>query len=149
MTYKRCKTALAALTAQRLLRKRRVNLGMEHSTPDICTTNARLQAQAGAVWLVDVREAADAAALALDVPGVINLPWSQLAQRWQELPRDRPWVLVCLDGRQSAAALAFLQAQGAQQVSAMHGGMLLWLQKGYPVRGKRFTSLDAKHNTPP
>ena len=108
---------------------------------EICTTNARQQAHKGAVF-VDVREPADLAALAFDAPEVINLPLSQLTQRWQELPKNRELVTVCFNGDKSQQASEFLLAQGLKNVHPMRGGILLWMQKGYPVLGKRFTDLE-------
>lgn len=92
--------------------------------------------------MVDVREPADVAALAFDAPEVINLPLNQLAQHWQELPKDRELVTVCFNGDKSQQAAEFLLAQGLNNVHPMRGGMLLWMQKGYPVLGRRFTTLD-------
>ncbi|OIN94502.1 MAG: hypothetical protein AUJ20_00320 [Comamonadaceae bacterium CG1_02_60_18] len=112
---------------------------MDTIDSEICTTNTRLQAQAGEVWLLDVREPSQVATLALDVPAVVNTPLNQLPQRWRELPLDKPWVLVCLDGRQSVQAQAFLVTQGVRNARVMHGGILMWMQKGYPVKGQRFT----------
>jgi len=108
---------------------------------EICTTNARAQSLQGALF-VDVREPVDMAALAFDAGEVINLPLSQLAQRWQELPKNRELVTVCFNGDKSQQAAEFLLAQGLQNVHPMRGGMLLWMQKGYPVLGKRFTTLE-------
>lgn len=105
----------------------------------MCTTNARQQSQRGAL-LLDVREPQEVQALAFDAPDVINLPLSQLVQRWQELPQDRELVLVCQNGDQSAQASEFLRAQGFAHVSPMRGGILLWMQKGYPVIGQRFNA---------
>jgi rhodanese-related sulfurtransferase len=104
----------------------------------VCTTQARQQALSEEAWLVDVREAADAAALALDLPGVIHMPSSELAARWHELPTDRDLVTVCLDGRQSNETARFLREQGLDRVTPMRGGLLLWMQKGYPVAGRRY-----------
>lgn len=114
---------------------------MRHSSLEICTTNALAQSQLGALF-IDAREPADIAALAFDAPEVINLPLSQLAQRWQELPKDRELITVCLDGDKSQQAAEFLLAQGFTNVHPMRGGILLWLQKGYPVLGKRFATLE-------
>jgi rhodanese-related sulfurtransferase len=106
----------------------------------MCTTHAHQQSQLGALF-VDVREARDARALAFDAPEVINLPLSQLMQRWQELPQDRELVLVCQNGDKSGEASEFLRNKGFAHVSPMRGGILLWMQKGYPVIGKRHESL--------
>jgi rhodanese-related sulfurtransferase len=113
------------------------------STPQTsyCTTQVRAQSEQGAL-LVDVRDPADVAALAFDAPEVINLPLSQLARRWHELPKDRELVTVCLNGAISQQAAGFLLAQGFKNVHPMRGGIMLWMQKGYPVLGKRFTTLE-------
>lgn len=120
----------------------RVYISMNTRIPEICTTNAREQAQLGAVF-VDVREQGDVQALAFDAPEVLNLPLRQVPLRWHELPSDRELVLVCQDGSRSAEASQLLCARGFQHVSPMRGGILLWMQKGYPVKGKRFEGADA------
>ncbi|PJC14775.1 MAG: hypothetical protein CO065_13610 [Comamonadaceae bacterium CG_4_9_14_0_8_um_filter_57_21] len=115
---------------------------MSNLPTEICTTNARAQSQMGALF-VDVREPHEADALAFEAPEVINLPLSQLAQRWHELPKTRELVMVCQNGEKSAQASAFLNAQGLKNAQPMRGGILLWMQKGYPVRGKRFETVSA------
>lgn len=113
------------------------------NTPEtfFCTTQVRAQSEQGAL-LVDVREPVEVAALAFDAPEVINLPLSQLAQRWHELPKDRALITVCLNGDKSQQATEFLRTKGLAHVSSMRGGILLWMQKGYPVIGKRFNSIE-------
>lgn len=113
---------------------------MNTQDAEICTTNAHHQSGQGAVF-VDLRGPHDMDTLAFDVPEVINLPFEELALRWQALPFDREWVLVCQNGSQSAQASQLLRDQGVKNVSYMRGGILLWMQKGYPVLGKRFAPL--------
>jgi len=110
---------------------------MTEDLEQICTTQTLAQVQAGAV-LVDLRESADAQALAFDVPELIHLPMSQLPERWRELPQDRELILACQTGQQSAIASLYLRQQGYARLSPMRGGVLLWMQKGYPVRARRF-----------
>lgn len=112
----------------------------------MCTTNVRQHAQAGAL-LVDVREHREAQALAFDAPEVVRIPFSELEHRWQELPRDRELVTVCQNGDKSALASQFLRGKGFLDVSPMRGGILLWMQKGYPVIGKRFNALADNSHT--
>lgn len=119
---------------------------MNSQSNQICTTNAQQQAEAGAL-LVDVREACDAHALALDAPEVLNLPLSELGSRWQELPSDRELVTVCQTGEQSQIASQFLLSKGLTRVRPMRGGIVLWMQKGYPVIGRRFTSFDEEQGS--
>lgn len=123
--------------ALHLLRRFCVIIHMKSDIADVCTSQALAQAQADAL-LVDLREPEDVQGLAFDVTEVLNLPLSQLAQRWQELPRERELILACETGEQSAAASLVLREQGYTRVSPMRGGILLWMQKGYPVRGRRF-----------
>jgi rhodanese-related sulfurtransferase len=114
---------------------------MSLTSCQICTTNAQRQVQDGAL-LVDVRELGDVRVLAFDAPEVFNLPLSELEQRWQELPRDRELVTVCQTGEQSQIASQLLLSKGLTRVSPMRGGIVLRMQKGYPVIGRRFTPFD-------
>ena len=91
--------------------------------------------------LLDVRDTSDAQALAFDVPECIHLPFSELTRRWRELPTDRDVLLVCKDGIRSAEAAQWLQRKGLTRVKLMRGGILLWMQKGYPVKGQRFEAV--------
>ena len=110
---------------------------MNEEPGPICTTNAHDDALTGAV-LLDVREQAEVQALAFDVPEWIHLPFSELTQRWHELPSDRDVLVVCQNGNKSAEAAQFLQRMGMSRVKPVRGGILLWMQKGYPVKGQRF-----------
>lgn len=118
---------------------------MNNLSSEICTTLAKAQSQLGALF-VDVREPQNVDALAFDAPEVINLRFSQLEKRWPELPKDRDLVMVCQNGAKSAQASTFLNEQGLKNVSPMRGGILLWMQKGYPVTGKRFNLLAQDFN---
>lgn len=131
-------------TGLHLLASNCVFMNMNTPETSFCTTQVRAHSEQGAL-LVDVREPAEVAAVAFDAPEVINLSLSQLAQRWQELPKDRELVTVCFDGNQSQQAAELLLAQGFTNVHPMRGGILLWMQKGYPVIGKRFTDIEKSH----
>ena len=56
-----------------------------------------------------------------------------LPERFQEIPKDKPVVLICRSGRRSAQASTFLQEQGYDNTYNMQGGMLLWNEKGFPT----------------
>lgn len=103
---------------------------------EVCPTTTRRLLSEGAL-LVDVREANEVAALALDVGSVVNIPLSQFEQRWAELPRDRELVLVCETGARSLKATYYLQYQGHERVANMGGGLVKWMTKGFPVKGQR------------
>jgi rhodanese-related sulfurtransferase len=115
--------------------------GVNTLSNEICTTNVLQRAQTGAL-MVDVRERTEAQALAFDTPAIINIPMSALVQRWQELPKDRELMVVCQTGEKSVRASQLLRDKGLTNVKPMRGGILLWIQKGYPVIGRRFTATD-------
>jgi len=101
---------------------------------EVCPTTTRRLIAEGAL-LVDVRELAEVAQVAFDVPGVLLLPLSEFEQRFAELPRDRDLVLVCQVGERSLKATYFLMYQGYTRVANMEGGLLKWARKGFPIKG--------------
>lgn len=103
----------------------------------VCPTTTRRLMGEGAL-LVDVRERAEVARTAFDVPAIVNIPLSELEQRWSELPRDRQIVLVCETGERSLKGTYYLQFHGFTRVSNMQDGLLKWMRKGFPVIGERY-----------
>lgn len=101
---------------------------------EVCPTTTRRLIAEGAL-LVDVRELAEVAQVAFDVPGVLLLPLSEFEQRFAELPRDRELVLVCQVGERSLKATYFLMYQGCTRVANLEGGLLKWARKGFPIKG--------------
>lgn len=109
---------------------------MLEEAKQICPTTALRLAGEGAL-LVDVRERSEVAQLAFDVPVILNIPLSELEQRWRALPNDKEIVMVCEGGMRSLKATYFLQYQGFTRVSNMEGGILKWMRKGLPANGQR------------
>lgn len=106
---------------------------------EVCPTTTRRLIKEGAL-LLDIREPAEVAAFAFDVPDILAIPMSELEQRWSEVPRDREVVVVCEVGVRSLKATYYLQFHGYTQVSNMGGGIVKWAQKGFPVKGLRPTA---------
>lgn len=101
---------------------------------EVCPTTTRRLIGEGAL-LVDVREFAEVAQVAFDVPGVLLMPMSELEQRFAELPRNRDLVLVCQVGQRSLKATYFLMYHGYTRVANMEGGIAKWARKGFPIKG--------------
>src|SRR5699024_11934906 len=59
--------------------------------------------------IVDVREL-DEVANGM-VPGAINIPLSEFADRYTELEKEKEYILICAAGGRSAKAQMFLEAQ--------------------------------------
>jgi len=76
------------------------------------------------VLLLDVRERPEVALASID--GARVLPMSEIARRIDELPRDRPIVVLCHSGGRSARVALFLAASGFKDVYNLAGGIDAW-----------------------
>ena len=74
--------------------------------------------------LVDVREPWEFAYCRID--GSLSVPLAELARRREELPRERPLVLVCHHGQRSQHAAMLLAGAGFAQVHNLRGGVESW-----------------------
>ena len=61
------------------------------------------------------------------------IPLGQLADRHNELPKDRKIVVVCRSGNRSIEGRDILLAAGFTNVTSMAGGMNDWINLGFPV----------------
>jgi glyoxylase-like metal-dependent hydrolase (beta-lactamase superfamily II)/rhodanese-related sulfurtransferase len=67
------------------------------------------------------------------VPGAVSLPQADLASRLDEVPRDRPVMLVCQRGMRSYRAAQFLVQMGIDQVASVKGGTAAWRAAAKPL----------------
>jgi rhodanese-related sulfurtransferase len=74
--------------------------------------------------LVDVREPWEFELARIE--GSLLVPLGQLPSRVDELPRDRPLVMVCHTGRRSQNAAMFLAQSGFADVQNLSGGVERW-----------------------
>ncbi len=82
--------------------------------------------------LVDVRERDEF--LSVRIEDTLFLPMSQLGVRFDEVPKDRPILIICATGNRSQSATAFLRQQGWEDVGNVAGGIDGWQRLGLPVR---------------
>jgi len=94
---------------------------------DIDIHAAKEQIAKGAV-LVDVREQNEYDEL--HIPGSILIPLTEFAERFEELPKDKPLVMQCRSGARSTNAANHLLANGYTDVVNMAGGILAWAEAG-------------------
>lgn len=71
--------------------------------------------------LLDVREPAECAVAAID--GALRIPMRELPQRIDEIPREKPVVVMCHVGERSARVASFLLASGFGDVYNLEGGI--------------------------
>jgi len=67
------------------------------------------------------------------IEGAMNIPVDKLENRLDELPEDKPIIVYCRSGIRSNNASNILIENGFTRVYDMDGGILEWIDKGYPV----------------
>ena len=105
--------------------------GQIAATPQITPTQLAARLSRRDVDVVDVRGRAEWEAGHL--PRVANIPLGYLADRLDELPRDKTLVLQCQGGARSAIAASLLRARGFDNVVNLIGGFAAWQSAGLPV----------------
>jgi rhodanese-related sulfurtransferase len=93
------------------------------------TTPAEAHA-ADDLYLLDVREPDEVAQARVE--GAHHIPLGSLADRLDEVPRDRTVHVMCHAGGRSARAAQYLDAQGIDAVN-VEGGIAEWHRSGLPV----------------
>ncbi len=81
--------------------------------------------------VLDVRNAAEYAGE--HIPGSLHIPYGDLAERFDEIPRDRPLATICRGGKRSGLAASILQREGFAEVVHVGKGVGTWREGGHPV----------------
>ncbi len=89
----------------------------------------------GVIVVIDVREPDEFAEGR--IPGSTLIPLGELAERTDEVPTDKPVVMVCRSGNRSAEAVRLLQKAGFTNIHNMTGGMIAWTAEGYIPEAER------------
>lgn len=93
-----------------------------------------VHAHAGQLCIIDVRENQEVQASPIgSVPGSHVMPLSTLRERVDQVPRERPVVLMCPAGARSAIAATILEKAGVERVANVRGGLLEWIALGLPT----------------
>lgn len=91
---------------------------------------------AGELALVDCREQAEHEATR--IAGVPLVPMSEIVDRVDELPTDRPLAVICRSGARSAQVADYLTAAGDHgEVANVEGGIIAWAAEGLPYEGEQ------------
>jgi hydroxyacylglutathione hydrolase len=90
----------------------------------------RVEAGAGPA-ILDVRN--DSEYASEHIPGSLHIPYAHLAERLDELPRDRPVATICRGGKRSGLAASILQRAGFEDVVHVGQGVGAWRKGGHPV----------------
>ncbi|TLS68607.1 hypothetical protein FE236_05840 [Mariprofundus erugo] len=79
------------------------------------------------LYVLDVREPHELAICRIE--GTKTIPLGELAQRFSEVPQDKPVVVHCKLGGRSAKAVELLQSQGYSNVQNLAGGIICWIDE--------------------
>ena len=83
--------------------------------------------------LLDVREAWELEICRLD--DVLAIPLQELPARLDEVPRDRPLVVLCHHGMRSERAVGWLHRMGVANAVNLAGGIDAWAREVDPTMG--------------
>jgi hydroxyacylglutathione hydrolase len=67
------------------------------------------------------------------IPDSRHIPYGDLAERIDELPRDRPIATICRGGKRSGLAASILRREGFAEVLHVGQGVGTWRAGGHPV----------------
>jgi len=83
---------------------------------------------AGEYTLVDVREAVEVQEKPLEVAylQLVTIPFTELRQQIDKIPRDKPLLVICAKGVRSAEAVRVLKHSGIENVKYVGGGLLFF-----------------------
>jgi rhodanese-related sulfurtransferase len=92
--------------------------------------------------LLDVREERLTGYKNFNVPKVIKMPKSTIADNYKNLPRDVPIIIADSVGLRSHEAMEFLISIGFSNLANLAGGIVDWERDGLPLRIDRTEQLD-------
>ncbi len=104
--------------------------------PSISAAELQVRRDSGAAPVViDVRTAEEYASG--HIPGAVNVPFDQVAQRIAEIDAPHGVALYCMVGPRARKGESALLAAGYKKVLHLEGGLAAWLAAGLPVEGTR------------
>ena len=89
----------------------------------------------GRAQVLDVREPDEFTGALGHIAGAKLIPLGSLMQRFSELEKNKPVVVVCRSGARSAQATVMLKNAGYAKVANLAGGMQRWRAQNLPVEG--------------
>ena len=91
---------------------------------DTDTVKSRLEGSDGDWTLLDVRDADEREAAAID--GSRHIYVGELNERWSELDKDKSYTLMCASGMRASVAAGWLSSRGFGNIDVYLGSMGAW-----------------------
>lgn len=70
------------------------------------------------------------------IPQARNVPAADLEAKLSTLPKNKPIIAFCDQGRESVRVVAALRKQGFEQAVSLEGGLRSWVQAGMPLSNR-------------
>lgn len=72
------------------------------------------------------------------IPGATLVPLSEFEHKFDSILKDKnsPVIIHCRSGKRSMNACMFLLSKGFTDLTNVEGGILAWVEAGYPVLAK-------------
>lgn len=67
------------------------------------------------------------------LPGALNIPLDQLGRRMEEVPQDKPIIVVCASGSRSKSGSSVIVRAGRTEVYNLQGGTMAWMMQRLPL----------------
>lgn len=103
----------------------------ENKTMSPTELSSVLENSKNEVVLVDVRTPAEFAGGS--ITGAVNIPFDELEQHINMLTQYAKVYLFCHSGGRSKQACALLARNGIENTKELHGGIIAWMQAGFPT----------------
>ncbi|MDD4163062.1 MAG: rhodanese-like domain-containing protein, partial [Methanothrix sp.] len=93
----------------------------------------RLLDEGEKIWILDVRSESE---IMRDgkIEGAQHIHITAIAERMDEVPKDREVYIFCGSGMRSMIAASYLQARGWKSLAVILGGMAGWRSRKCPLR---------------
>jgi rhodanese-related sulfurtransferase len=75
--------------------------------------------------ILDVRRADEAKSVPLPEGDTLNIPFEEIREEWEGIPKDKPLICICAKGVRSAESVRFLKEKGISNVAYLGGGFLM------------------------
>jgi len=77
------------------------------------------------------------------IPGSLHIPYGEIAERVDEIPRDRTVAAICRGGKRSGLAASILRREGFEEVVHVGQGVGTWRDGGHPVESGAYSPATA------
>jgi rhodanese-related sulfurtransferase len=85
--------------------------------------------------ILDIRSAKEFNGAGGHIPNSMSIPIMELKSKFEDLQsfKDKEIVTICPGGGMSLIAVEIMEKVGFKDAKSLHGGLDLWIEKGYPI----------------